>query len=199
MSRNPGYISGSQQRNRIGALAGDAVDGIHHHLHHRQVEREGWISEQGILQMVFRAVYLARHHIAQHHVVLRQPVCLAYRKRLAVFPAQHPAQEGAVHILVLLGKHGTRGTIECHSSTFFIQQGSLADGRFRTVKGHDVAGCRHPQRQVFVSERFEIRDLEHVFMRNLGFASMSGIIHHQGTISLLLPDDTGDFGIGISR
>ena len=142
--------------------------------------------------MVFRAVYLARHHIAQHHVVLRQPVCLAYRKRLAVFPAQHPAQEGAVHILVLLGKHGTRGTVECHSSTFFIQQGSLADGRFRTVIGHDVAGCRHPQRQVLVSERFEIRDLEHVFMRNLGLASMSGIIHHQGTISLLLPDDTGE-------
>ena len=36
-------------------------------------------------------------------------------------------------------------------------------------------------------------------MRNLGLASMPGIIHHQGTISLLLPDDTGDFGIGISR
>ena len=53
MSRNPGYVSGSQQRNRIGALAGDAIDGIHYHLHHRQVEREGWISKQGILQMVF--------------------------------------------------------------------------------------------------------------------------------------------------
>ena len=119
--------------------------------------------------------------------------------RLAIHRAQHTAHECTVNILVLPGKHGTCGTIESHSSSICIQQGGLANRRNHAIKWHDVTGSRHPQRQIGIAELFEIINLEYTLMRDISLASVSSIVHDQGTRILLLLDDSRHFRISITR
>ena len=149
--------------------------------------------------MVLRAITLTFFRCSGHHIILCQPVGFANGDRLAIHRAQHTAHECTVNIFVLLGKHGTCGTIESHSSSICIQQGGLANRRNHAIEWHNVAGSRYPQRQVRITEVFKIRNREHCFMRYLRLTSVSGIIHNQGTSVLLLLDDSSHLRIGITR
>ena len=68
-----------------------------------------------------------------------------------------------------------------------------------SVERHDIAGGGYPERQVGIAEIGKIVEFQNRFVRHLCRIAMSGIIHDEGSRSLLLLDDSRCFGIGIAR
>ena len=100
---------------------------------------------------------------------------------------------------VILGVNGTGGAIEGYCAAFIVEQRIFADVGFESVERHDIAGGGYPERQVGIAEIGKIGEFQNRFMRHLGRIAMSGIIHDEGSRSLLLFDNPRCFGIGIAR
>ncbi len=124
---------------RSGAVGSDAIDGIDDERRRGQVERQGRVAQQLVLQHVHTGVEAFRDHL-----VLRPSLGFAERDGLAVFHGQHVAQEGHVHHLVLRHKHRACRTIEGNGTALAVEHGGLADGGGRAVVGHDVARSGDP-------------------------------------------------------
>ena len=94
-----------------------------------------------------------------------------------------------VDMPVILGVNGTGGAIEGYCAAFIVEQRIFADVGFEPVERHDIAGGGYPERQVGIAETGKIGKFQNRFVRHLGRIAMSGIIHDEGSRSLLLFDD----------
>ena len=188
-----------QHRQGCGSGNRDAVDGIYYYLMHRQIECKSRVAQKGIVKIVYRDIRAGIRYVAAHQVVLRQSVRLAYRDRLAIYQTEHSVDEGLIDMLVILGVNGTGGAIEGYCAAFIVEQRIFADVGFEPVERHDIAGGGYPERQVGIAEIGKIGEFQNRFVRHLGRIAMSGIIHDEGSCSLLLLDDLGCLWIGIAR
>ena len=100
---------------------------------------------------------------------------------------------------VILGVNGTGGAIEGYCTAFFVEQRIFSDVGIEAVERHDIAGGGYPERQIGIAEIGKIGKFQNRFVRHLGRIAMSGIIHDEGSRSLLLLDNLGCLGIGIAR
>ena len=188
-----------QHRQGCGSGNRDAVDGIYYYLTHRQIERKSRVAQEGIMEMVFGDIGTGSWTVATYQVVLSQSVRFAHRDRLAVYQTEHSVDEGAVDILVIQGGNGTGGAIEGYCAAFIVEQRIFSDVGIEPVERHDIAGGGYPERQVGIAEIGKIGEFQNRFVRHLCRIAMSGIIHDEGSRSLLLLDDLGCLWIGIAR
>ena len=130
-----------------------SVDTINDHVESRQIESQGRIAKERILEFVERAV-LAR----TDNIVLSQALGLTHCGGLAIGETQHMAQKGIVDKLIVIGIDRARRAPEGHGSTLRIEQGGLADRLLARVERHDITRGRDPKRQVLIGERAEVAD-----------------------------------------
>ena len=199
MTCHAGYRACLQHRQGFRLGNRNAIDGIYYYLILRQIERKRRVAQEGIVEMVHRDIGAGSRAIAAHQIVLSQTVCFAHRDRLAVYQTEHSVDEGAVDILVIQGGNGTGGAIEGYCAAFIVEQRIFSDVGLESVERHDIAGGSYPERQVGIAEIGKIVEFQNRFVRYLGRIAMSGIIHDEGSRSLLLLDDLGCLGIGIAR
>ena len=109
------------------------------------------------------------------------------------------AHERHVHDFVLRDEHRARSAVEGDGATLAVQDGCLADGGRRTVEGHEVARRRNPERKVLVRESFEVGQPKHVLVRHLVGASMTGIVHDECSLLLILLHEFLHLGIAVAR
>ena len=130
------------------------VDGLYLQLLRRHGQSQGRVTQQRVLQAVgtsVRRAYLApltvvsQHDARGYKLILRPSRRLADGQGLAlVVLAQHVVRECQVHQSVLRLVYGTCGAVECDGAALLVEECRLADVLLLTVKGHDVARCRHP-------------------------------------------------------
>ena len=194
MSHDSHPCSGLQLGQR-GATDSLTIDGVDRGGVGGQVEGQRGVAEQRVLQLVDGAVAIS----IGDHVVLCQSLSLTHRDGLAVVvQTQHAAQEGHVESLVGVGIHRARGAVEGHSTAIGIEHGLLADGGGGAIEGHDVAGSRNPQRQVFVGELAEVAQREHSLVRDLILDAVTGIVEDERAFGLLLLDGSRGSGIAVA-
>ena len=136
MSHHAGNTAGLQLGHLHAiAIRRDAVDGVDNNRPCRNVQRQGRVAEQLILQHVHAGIKTLRDHF-----VLGQHLCLAKRNGFAIgADGEHMSHEGHIHHLVLRDKHRACRAIEGNGTAFVVQNGCLADGSRGAVVRHDVA------------------------------------------------------------
>ena len=196
MSHHAGNAAGLQLSHLHAIATGrDAVDGVDDNRPCRNVQRQGRVAEQLILQHVHAGI-----ETLCNHLVLSQHLCLAERNRLAIgVDGEHMPHEGHIHHLVLRDKHRARRAIEGDSTAFVVQNGRLADGCRGTIVGHDVARSRDPQRQILIRELLEVGQTQHILVRHLVGTSVAGIVHDECALLLVLLHELRHLGIAITR
>ena len=169
------------------------VDGIDHCTLGGSSQSQGRIAQQGILQLIGRAVSTGLYQL-----VLGTSHRLADGNHTAFLLTQHMLGEGLVHQPVITLEHRTRGTKESHRPTLLVEHGCLADILLLSVEGHDVAGACHPQRQ---SGRgvLEVGQPQHVFVRDGIGSAVTRVVHDQGSLLHLLPDEPRHIRIAVAR
>ena len=185
----------------------NAIHRIYHYFQCWHIQRHSRVAQQRILQAIGRQVALRdrftfliiTNHISLYQVILCLAMCLTDSQRFSVLRTQRTAEEGAVHIFIAVGINRSGCSIESHSTSIRIEHGSLTDIVFHSIIRHDITGCSHPEREIGILEIVEIRQFHHLLVRQLTCTGVTGIVHNQGTISLLLFNDTGGFRIGIAH
>ena len=109
------------------------------------------------------------------------------------------AQVSLIYDLVIVCVDRSRRSEERHGSALAVQDSVLADGLCCAVIGHDVTRGCDPQRQIGVCKLQEVGGVDNLLMRDLAFRAVSGIIHDERSLLLLLLYQSRHLRIRVAR